>query len=115
MSKFVSSKKTAHYVDDLHKVQETMARLRAKLYELAKEEDAIIRHLVKTEGAKSFDVNSSDGYLKHVGFTRTKRMIVDIDACRKLLRHRTPYKLAAGKIKAKVDYVYIEVKKRGSK
>jgi hypothetical protein len=53
----------------------------------------------------SFFFVGADGYQKRVRVTHASRLILDQEACRKLLKSRTPYKTSTWST-MNVDWVY---------
>ena len=102
--KFVDTRQPKQYAEDLHNTQVRIAELRQELAVLKKKEDELTQFLYRLVN-RSFQYNGKR-YLKQLRFYRSRKMIVDIEACRKLLKNKTPYKEAVGPLRAKVDFVY---------
>jgi len=102
--KFVSDKTVGTYVDRLHALQEKIAKKRTELRTMEKEAEQLQDFMLKQARGKSFECVGKV-YRKVVTIGSSKRMILDQEECKKLLKARTPYKESAVR-SIKVDYVY---------
>lgn len=110
-AKFVSAKLPKQYAEDLHKIQNKMAKLQAQLDELAVEERQLSSYLLKISKGTSFTFDSGD-YQKLVRITNHRRMILDQERAREILKSKTPYKPSEWTT-VKVDFIYETEKKGG--
>jgi hypothetical protein len=102
--KFVYDKTPAHHALRLRKLQEQIEKERAKLRDLEKEAEQLKTFLLKVNRGKSFAFNGTL-YQMCVKVTRSARMVLDQEECKRLLKSRTPYK-PANVVKVAIDYVY---------
>lgn len=102
--KFVYDKTPAHHAEHLRKLQAKIEKKRAELRDLEKEAEQLKTFLLKVNRGKSFAYNGPL-YQSCVKVTRSVRMILDQDECKRLLKSKTPYK-PADVVKVTIDYVY---------
>ena len=106
--KFVSNKKPAHYADDLHMVQQEIAKLKLALAVLQDKEVHLVEYLRKFSKSENFAFNGEDGFQKCLVFKDFERSILNQKLAKSRLEKaglRVPMQTVFVK-GAKVDYVY---------
>ena len=103
--KFVSAAKPTDYADQLHDVQQQMAKLEAQMKLLKTEERQLSTYLVRFSKGTSFVYYAADGYKKVVKVGHRSRLILDQAKVQKILKSKTPYKPSEWATVA-VDWVY---------
>lgn len=102
--KFVSAKEPADHALKLFKVQQKAAKLRKELAILDAQEKSLVRYLVKVGKGQSFAFDGPK-YQMVTKISEHSRMILDQEACKRLLKGKTPY-CESTWTTVKIDYLY---------